>query len=315
MEVIRCQGLTKRYGPTVAVDGLDLVVDAGQVFGFLGLNGAGKTTTMRMLLGLVRPTSGRAWVNGRPLPDSDGLVRIGAMLEEPAFYPWLSGRRNLEVLALSGPRLPQLDAVDAALDRVGLAAVAHRRVKAYSQGMRQRLGLAAALLRRPALLLLDEPTNGMDPAGIRQFRALLRSLVDDHTTVFLSSHLLAEVEHVCDEVAVLHAGRLVEQGRVAELTAARARVRVVLDPADQPAARRLLAGAGWPLRSDGSGALLVEAAGSREVNQALGRGGVWARQLLVERRGLEEAFLRLTEADLSTHKATTEEVSDAAASR
>ena len=313
MEVIRCQGLTKRYGSTVAVDELDLAVDGGQVFGFLGPNGAGKTTTMRMLLGLVRPTSGQAWVHGRPLPDPGGLARIGAMLEEPAFYPWLSGRRNLEVLALSGPPLPDTGAVDAALNRVGLAAVAGRRVKAYSQGMRQRLGLAAALLRRPALLLLDEPTNGMDPAGMREFRALLGSLVDDGTTVFLSSHLLAEVEQVCDRVAVLHQGRLVEQGRVTELTAARARVRVVLEVADQPSAQTLLAGAGWPLRTDGPDALLVEAADGREVNQALGRGGVWARQLLVERPGLEEAFLHLIDAPID--KATTGEVSDAAAPR
>ncbi len=298
MEVIRCQGLTKRYGSTVAVDGLDLAIDAAQVFGFLGPNGAGKTTTMRMLLGLIRPTSGRAWVNGRPLPDPDGLARIGAMLEEPAFYPWLSGRRNLEVLALCGPRPPQAGAIDAVLGRVGLAVVADRRVKAYSQGMRQRLGLAAALLRSPVLLVLDEPTNGMDPAGIREFRALLRSLVDGGTTVFLSSHLLAEVEQVCDRVAVLYQGRLVEQG-----------------PADQPAARRLLGAAGWPQRSDGPGALLVEAAGSREVNQVLGGGGVWAWQLLVERAGLEEAFLHLTDDGTPTPEATTEEVSDAAASR
>ncbi len=315
MEVIRCQGLTKRYGSTVAVDGLDLAIDAAQVFGFLGPNGAGKTTTMRMLLGLIRPTSGRAWVNGRPLPDPDGLARIGAMLEEPAFYPWLSGRRNLEVLALCGPRLPHAHAIDAVLGRVGLAVVADRRVKAYSQGMRQRLGLAAALLRSPVLLVLDEPTNGMDPAGIREFRALLRSLVDGGTTVFLSSHLLAEVEQVCDRVAVLYQGRLVEQGRVAELTAARARVRVVLDPADQPAARRLLGGAGWPLRTDGPGALLVEGVGSREVNQVLGGGGVWAWQLLVERAGLEEAFLHLTDDRTPTPETTTEEVSDAAAPR
>jgi ABC-2 type transport system ATP-binding protein len=218
-EVIRCRGLTKRYGSTVAVDGLDLTVEAGQVFGFLGPNGSGKTTTMRMLLGLVRPTAGRAWLNGRRLPDPEGLARVGAMIEEPALYPWLSGRRNLEVLALCGPPLPHADAIDRALDRVGLTPVAGRKVKAYSQGMRQRLGLAAAILRDPTLLLLDEPTNGMDPAGIREFRSVLRSISGGGTTVFLSSHLLAEVEQVCDRVAVLHAGRLVEEGRIAELTA------------------------------------------------------------------------------------------------
>jgi ABC-2 type transport system ATP-binding protein len=219
-EAIRCQGLSKRYGSTVAVDGLDLAVEAGQVFGFLGPNGSGKTTTMRMLLGLVRPTSGRAWLNGSVLPDPDGLHRVGAIIEEPAFYPWLSGHRNLEVLALSGPPLPRADAVERALERVGLGPVARRKLKAYSQGMRQRLGLAAALLRDPALLLLDEPTNGMDPGGIRELRSLLRTLADGGATVFLSSHLLGEVEQVCDRIAMLHAGRLVWEGTVAELTAA-----------------------------------------------------------------------------------------------
>jgi ABC-2 type transport system ATP-binding protein len=219
-EAIRCQGLTKRYGSTVAVDGLDLAVEAGQVFGFLGPNGSGKTTTMRILLGLVRPTSGRAWLDGRMLPDPDGLHRVGAMIEEPAFYPWLSGRRNLEVLALCGPPLPRADVVDGVLERVGLAPVAGRKLKAYSQGMRRRLGLAVALLRDPALLLLDEPTNGMDPGGIRELRSLLRALADDGTTVFLSSHLLGEVEQVCDRIAMLHAGRLVKEGTVAELAGA-----------------------------------------------------------------------------------------------
>jgi ABC-type multidrug transport system ATPase subunit len=291
MHVIRCEGLTKRYGETVAVDGLDLAVEGGQVFGFLGPNGSGKTTTMRMLLGLITPTAGRAWVNKRPLPDPDGLARIGAMIEEPAFYPWLTGRHTLEVLALHGPP-PRRDAVDAVLERVGLSAVAERKVKAYSQGMRQRLGLATALLRDPALLVLDEPTNGMDPAGIREFRALLRSLADDGITVFLSSHLLAEVEQVCDGVAVMNRGRLVEQGPVAELSAVRRRVRIVLDEADRDRARELLAGR--RVRTDGPEMLLVEEADGREINEALGRAGVWAREVLVERPGLEEAFLNLT---------------------
>jgi ABC-2 type transport system ATP-binding protein len=292
-EVIRCRGLGKRYGSTVAVDRLDLTVGAGQVFGFLGRNGAGKTTTMRMLLGLIRPTAGQAWLNGRQVPDPGGLARVGAMIEEPAFYPWLTGRRNLQVLALCGPPLPTgSDQIAAVLDRVGLTAVADRKVKTYSQGMRQRLGLAVALLRGPSLLLLDEPANGMDPAGIKEFRTLLRSLADDGTTVFLSSHQLAEVEQVCDEVAVLDGGRLVEQGRVADLTAARARVRVTVSTGDQAAARVLLGR--WPLQATGPDGLLVEAASGREVNEALGRGGVWADQVLVERPGLEETFLQLT---------------------
>jgi ABC-2 type transport system ATP-binding protein len=290
--VIECRGLSKRYRGTTALAGLDLTVEAGQVFGFLGPNGAGKTTTMRILLGLVAATSGQAWLNGKRVPDPGGLAHVGAMIEEPSFYPWLTGRRNLELLALSGARLPA-GQIQAALGRVGLAGVAGRKVKGYSQGMRQRLGLAAALLRRPSLLLLDEPANGMDPAGIKEFRTLLRSLADDGTTVFLSSHLLTEVGQVCDQVAVIHAGRLVEQGPVSQLTTARPRLRLVIDPADQPSALALLRR--WPTCADGPDAVLVETAAGREVNEVLGRGGVWASQIRPERAGLEEAYLQLTE--------------------
>ena len=216
------------------------------------------------------------------------------MIEEPAFYPWLTGRRNLDLLALSGARLPARgDEVAAALGRAGLTAVADRKVKGYSQGMRQRLGLAAALLRRPALLLLDEPANGMDPAGIREFRTLLRSLASDGTTVFLSSHLLAEVEQVCDQVAVLQAGRLVDQGPAAALATARAQVRVEVDPADRDTALALLAP--WAARPDGPGGVMAEAADGRMVNEVLGREGIWARQIVLKRPGLEETFLELTE--------------------
>jgi ABC-2 type transport system ATP-binding protein len=295
--VIECQALTKRYHRTTALAGLDLTVEAGQVFGFLGPNGAGKTTTLRILLGLVTATSGRAWLNGKRVPGPGGLAHVGAMIEEPAFYPWLTGRRNLELLALSGARLPTRE-IQAALGRVGLTGVAHRSVKGYSQGMRQRLGLAAALLRRPSLLLLDEPANGMDPAGIKEFRTLLRSLANDGTTVFLSSHLLAEVEQVCDQVAVIHTGRLVEQGPVSQLATVRPRLRLVIDPADLPSALALLDR--WPARADGLDAVLVEAAAGREVNEVLGRGGVWASQIRPERPGLEEAFLQLTETGETT---------------
>jgi ABC-2 type transport system ATP-binding protein len=299
--VIECRGLTKRYRGTTALAGLDLTVEAGQVFGFLGPNGAGKTTTLRILLGLVTATSGQAWLNGRKVPDPGGLAQVGAMIEEPAFYPWLSGRRNLDLLGLSGAR-PPAGGVTAALDRAGLAGVAHRKVSGYSQGMRQRLGLAGALLRRPALLLLDEPANGMDPAGIKEFRTLLRSLADGGTTVFLSSHLLAEVEQVCDQVAVIRAGRLIEQGPTSQLLTAR--LRVVIDPRDQPSALALLGR--WPTRACGPDAVLVEAADGREVNEVLGRGGIWASQILPERAGLEEAYLHLTQSP---------EVLDAAARR
>ena len=292
MEVIRCEGLTKQYAATVAVDGLTLSVAEGQVFGFLGPNGSGKTTTMRMLLGLIAPTAGTAWLHERRLPDPDGLSSVGAMIEEPAFYPWMTGRKNLEVLALCGPPLARADAVEVVLDRLALTTVADRKVNTYSQGMRQRLGLAGALLRKPTLLLLDEPTNGMDPAGVREFRALLRSLADDGTTVFLSSHLLAEVEQVCDRVAVLNRGRLVVEGKVSELTSARTRVRVVLDELDLTKARALLSA--WPTTTDGRDALVIEGARGRNVSEVLGRAGVWAHEIRVEHADLEDAFLHLT---------------------
>ncbi|HET7244497.1 MAG TPA: ABC transporter ATP-binding protein [Streptosporangiaceae bacterium] len=301
--VIRCEGLTKRYRGVTALDGLDLDVGPGQVFGFLGPNGAGKTTTLRILLGLVTPTAGRAWVNGRPAGDPDGLARIGAMIEEPAFYPWLTGRRNLEVLALSGPPLPgPAGQIGRVLAAAGLGAAADRKVKGYSQGMRQRLGLAAALMREPSLLLLDEPANGMDPAGIAEFRTLLRSLAGRGITVFLSSHLLAEVEQICDQVAVLRSGRLVEQGPMAGLATARARVRVVLDPADKRAALALLAP--WAARPDGPDAVLVDQADGQAVTRALGQSGIWPHQVVPHRPALEEAFLTMTEGTTAVNDAT-----------
>jgi len=217
---IECRGLVKRYGTVTAVDGIDLAVRAGEVFGFLGPNGSGKTSTLRILAGLASATAGRARILDVALPDAAVGARIGSMIEEPAFYPWLTGRANLEVLALTGPALPRADAIDEVLDRVGLTEAADRKTKGYSQGMRQRLGLAAALMRDPEVLLLDEPTNGLDPAGIRDFRALFRALAEEGRTVFLSSHLLSEVERVCDRVAVVHRGRVVEQGRVADFVGA-----------------------------------------------------------------------------------------------
>ena len=217
MAAIRCAGLTKRFRGHTAVDGLDLEVAEGELLGFLGPNGSGKTTTIRLLLGLLRADAGAAWLLGEHVPCPTRLAQVGAVVEEPAFYPWLSGRRNLEILADSGaPVGPR--AVAQALERCGLDAAASRKVKAYSQGMRQRLGLAAALLRQPRLLLLDEPANGLDPAGIHQFRTLLRELADQGTTVLLSSHLLAEIAQVCDRGAIIHRGRLVACDAVSALT-------------------------------------------------------------------------------------------------
>jgi ABC-2 type transport system ATP-binding protein len=190
MDVIACTRLTKRFGATVAVDRLDLRVGAGQVYGFLGPNGAGKTTTIRMLLGLIAPTGGAIELLGGRLPDPRLTARAGSMIEEPAFYPWLTGRQNLQVLAATSGGVPAQE-IGRVLGLTGLTGAASRKVRTYSQGMRQRLGIAAAMLGRPPLLIIDEPTNGLDPSGIRDIRELLRELAADGTTIFLSSHLLA----------------------------------------------------------------------------------------------------------------------------
>ncbi|WP_069464324.1 ABC transporter ATP-binding protein [Actinacidiphila rubida] len=301
MEAIRCSGLSKRYGGTAAVDGLDLSVSAGQVYGFLGPNGAGKTTTLRMLLGLIRPTGGRAWVNGRRLPDPDGLARVGAVIEEPAFHSWMTGRRSLEALAWCGPPLPHAAAVSSALDRTGLASVADHKVKTYSQGMRQRLALALALMRAPSVVLLDEPMNGLDPAGVREFRISLRALADSGTTVLVSSHQMAEVEQLCDRVGVIKNGRMVAEGRPQDLTTAVA--RVVLAPPDLEAARELLARY-FTVSREGPATLLVQDGDGRAVNEMLGRSGMWAHQIRVERSGLEHVFLELTREASHTERRT-----------
>jgi ABC-2 type transport system ATP-binding protein len=290
MDVISCVGLTKRFGPAVAVSGLDLAVSSGQVYGFLGPNGAGKTTTIRMLLGLVAPSAGRVCLLGRRLPDPRAVAQAGAMIEEPAFYPWMTGRVNLEVLGATGGGCVPGE-VARVLHLAGLADVAVRKVKTYSQGMRQRLGIAAAMLGRPPLLIIDEPANGLDPAGIREIRGLLRGLAAEGTTVFLSSHLLAEVEQVCDRVAVIVGGRLVEEGVPAVLGAIRRRVRVEVRAADSGAAARLLAR--WTARY-ADGQFLVEHDSGRDVNGVLMAGGVIAESVTVERPALEDRFLEIT---------------------
>ena len=295
VNVVECRGLTKRYGTAAVVDGLELTVGAGQVFGFVGPNGAGKTTTLRMLLGLVHPSQGSMSVNGRLLPDPTGLAQVGAMIEEPSFYSWMSGRRNLETLARCGAPLSTADAIDRVLEAQGLTAVADHKVKTYSQGMRQRLGLAAAMMRSPNLLILDEPTNGRDPAGLRAFLSMVRDLADDGVTVLLSSHLLSEVEQVCDEVAVLDRGRVIEHGHPRELMTARAQVHVDVAPNERAVATLLLRD--WPVRAGDAGELVVDTADARAVNEQLGRGGVWATRLAVVRPSLEDVFLALTRDD------------------
>ena len=222
---VETRGLSKRFGSRLAVDGLDMVVPRGAVYGFLGPNGSGKTTTIRMLLGLVEPTSGTRSLLGHAMPReaSRALPQVGALVEGPAFHPYLSGRSNLARLDAadlwSDPRTARTR-IDAALDRVGLLAAAGKRYRAYSLGMRQRLAIAASLLTPRELLVLDEPTNGLDPQGTREVRHLVASLAEDGATVLISSHLLSEVEQICTHLGIMSDGRLVAQGTVHELRGA-----------------------------------------------------------------------------------------------
>jgi ABC-2 type transport system ATP-binding protein len=297
-------GLTKRYrGGQLAVDGLDLAVPRGSVFGFLGPNGSGKTTTIRMLMGLIEPTSGTARVLGEPMPRAvrSVLPRVGALIEGPALYGFLSGRDNLLRFDAADPTAdPRTRAarVGAALERVGLAAAAGKKARAYSLGMKQRLGLAAALLRPRELLVLDEPTNGLDPQGMREIRSLVRELAADGTTVFLSSHLLDEIEQVCTHAAVMSRGRLLTQGPVEALASAG---RLVVSTPDPAEAVRVLKEQGVTgLAADGervTGELPQDPAALPELadlNAALVGAGVRVRGFGVERASLEDAFVALT---------------------
>lgn len=299
--VISTRGLTKRYrGGQLAVDGLDLTVPAGSVFGFLGPNGSGKTTTIRMLMGLIEPTAGSARVLGRPMPRAARTVlpRVGALIEGPALYGFLSGRDNLLRYDAADPTADprtRRARVAAALDRVGLAAAAGKKAKAYSLGMKQRLGLAAALLQPRRLLVLDEPTNGLDPQGMREIRTLVRELASDGTTVFLSSHLLDEIEQVCTHAAVMAQGRLITQGAVADLSAG-ARGRLVVTTPDADEAARVL-------KEQGAGDVVIAVdrvtaeppdRDLAEVNAALVAARVRVRGFALERASLEDAFVALT---------------------
>ncbi|MFE3688351.1 ABC transporter ATP-binding protein [Streptomyces sp. NPDC059095] len=302
--VIETHGLSKRFrGGQLAVNGLDLTVPRGSVFGFLGPNGSGKTTTIRMLMGLIEPTSGTARLLGSPMPKAARAVlpRVGALIEGPALYGFLSGRDNLLRYDAADPTAdPRTRAarVTAALDRVGLAAAAGKKARAYSLGMKQRLGLASALLQHRELLVLDEPTNGLDPQGMREIRSLIRELAEDGTTVFLSSHLLDEIEQVCSHAAVMNQGRLVVQGEVAEL-AANARGRLVVTTPDTGAAARLLKERGIAdVTVAGedrvTSELPPEDVELADLNAELVRAGVRVRGFAAERASLEDAFVALT---------------------
>jgi len=294
--VITTRALTKRYGTVTAVRSVDLDVREGDRYGLLGPNGSGKTTLVRMLLGLVYATSGEIEVLGRPVPRHarEVLPQIGALIEEPAAYPHLSGRANLALLDAAGPggraaRRTRRQRVDEALEQVGLAGVGRRPVKAYSLGMRQRLGLAAALIRRPRLLVLDEPGNGLDPRGIRDLRELLTGLNEAGVTVFLSSHLLAEVEQLCTRVGVLDDGRLVLQDDLAALRAPTG--RIVLDTPDADQVAALLDG--QVEHRDGR-RLLVRAGDAAALNARLVGAGLRVSSIGPQQRTLEEIVLAVT---------------------
>jgi ABC-type multidrug transport system ATPase subunit len=291
--VVETHGLTKRYGADViAADALDLRVRRGEVYGLLGPNGAGKTTTLRMLVGLIRPTAGAALVAGHAAGDPAGLRRVGALIEGPAFYPYLSGRQNLRVVAdYAGVRHERVEEV---LELVDLRARARHRYGTYSLGMKQRLGLAAALLREPELLILDEPTNGMDPQGIAEMRTLIRGLGRGRSTVLLSSHMLGEVEQVCDRVGIIREGRLVLQSTVAELRGL-PELFVRAEPAELArTALNGLLGVGSVRLVDGAFRVSADGRPPAEISAAIGRAGAAVTEMRPVERTLEEVFFRLT---------------------
>ncbi len=298
--VIETTGLTKRFGDRLAVDGADLVVPRGVAFGFLGPNGAGKTTLIRMLLGLTPATAGSMRVLGLPVPEqrAQALARVGAIVEEPRFHGHLTGRENLRISAAC--REPAADTrIAPALERVGMVDRADDRVKTYSMGMRQRLGIARCLLADPELLILDEPTNGLDPAGILEFRHFVRGMVDEGRTVFLSSHLLDEVEKICDMAAIVDHGRILMQGSVSEL-AAGGKPTITIGCDDTHTAERVLlehpavaesgevAGGLRLVLSDGSNAAIAD------INKRLVEAGVAVHRIEPTRASLEERFLEVT---------------------
>jgi ABC-2 type transport system ATP-binding protein len=298
---VSTKGLTKRFGDRTVVDRVDLAIPAGSVCGFVGPNGAGKTTTIRMLLGLIRPTAGGGSILGGSLTQPATYLRkVGALIEAPAFYPQLSGQDNLRALA----RLGQLNlkTVTPALARAGLTDRAGDKYRSYSLGMKQRLGIAAAMLPDPELLILDEPTNGLDPAGIVEMRGLIRSFADDGMTVLVSSHLISEIEQICDYVVMIRAGRLVHQGSVADLRATQQRDLLAAPEhdADRERLAKILEAAGCTVTlQPAESAVRVETAGlsAADLNRLAARNDITLRQLAEQTRSLERAFFALTGTD------------------
>jgi ABC-2 type transport system ATP-binding protein len=296
--IIETTSLTKRFGERVAVDHVSLSVPRGCAFGFLGHNGAGKTTTIRMLLGLTTADSGRMALRGLPVPErrAAALARVGAIVEEPHFHTHLTGRENLRVVA--AVRDPEaFGRIDGALARVGLSDRADERVSRYSQGMRQRLGVARCLLADPELLILDEPTNGLDPAGILEFRRMIRAFVAEGRTVFLSSHLLDEVEKACDAAAIIDGGRIVRSGPIAELTRSQ-HADLVIGCDDPQRALELLSGAPGVLAARLSADVLrlrLRGFGDgAELNRRLVLAGIGVSRLEPAHETLEQRFLEIT---------------------
>jgi ABC-2 type transport system ATP-binding protein len=292
MAVITVEGLTKRFGEVVAVDDLSFEVDQGTVVGFLGPNGAGKTTTLRTLLGLVTPTAGSARIDGKPYRElADPIRHVGAVLEASSFHPGRSARNHLRVVATAAG-LP-LARADEVLAEVGLTTAARRRVGGFSLGMRQRLGLATALLGDPQVLILDEPANGLDPEGVHWLRAVLRELADQGRTVLVSSHVLAEVAQTVDQVVIIAAGRLVTQSTLAALTARTDQLVRVRTPQAETL-RSLLAAQGIQATPDGADQLLAAGTTSEAVGKAAAAAGIVIYEMGAERSNLEDVFLQLT---------------------
>ena len=304
--------LTKRFGARTAVDDLSLTVEEGKVYGFLGPNGAGKTTTIRMLLGLIAPTSGSVRIFGSDIRREfkQAIRAVGAMVEGPAFYPFLKARKNLELFAGLSGGVPK-GRIESVLEQVGLQARAGEKVSGFSQGMKQRLGIALALLEKPRLLVLDEPTNGLDPQGTREVRELIREIRDEgRTTVLLSSHLLGEMELICDRVAVLAQGRMLREGSLDELLGSEAGViQVELDPERSDAAKALLEecfevgvtrlrAGHLELKAaqteGGTGSAAAAGFGAADVNRVLFDQGFSVHGLVASRRTLEQVFVELT---------------------
>jgi len=291
--VVETHGLTKRYGNgVVAVENLQLNVFRGEVYGFLGPNGAGKTTTLRMLLGLIRPTAGSARVAGYAPGSPASLAKIGAIVETPAFYPYLSGRDNLRVLA-DYSNVPY-SRIGPALDQVELTPRAKHKFATYSMGMKQRLGVAAALIKEPELLILDEPTNGLDPQGMADMRNLIIELGKGERTVLISSHLLNEVELMCTRVGVIQKGKLVAEGTIDDLRG-QAHLIVRAEPAEQAhAVLESIAGATNVTVQDGAFRLNIDLARTAQINRKLVEAGVDVTELRTAERSLEEVFMELT---------------------